>query len=176
MGRRRRARRRRRGAVDQDVMRHGVARVLLGLAVFAISACTDVPPEGISEEEVRRMQPINALLIRSTVWDTCRLYDAADMQRRFILAEAQRCPKDDVDRRMVTAIKKRINEIETQRDGYRYLTCGELVEQRRAPRRIDCSACQELGRRWDVQLEKAQSDLRTLESQIADGKGCAATE
>jgi hypothetical protein len=155
-------------------MRHSVARALLALALTALSACTDVPPEGISEEEVRRMQPINALLIRSTVWDTCRMYDAADMQRRFILAEAQRCPKDDIDRRMVTAIKKKIGEIETQRDEYRYLTCGEVVEQRRAPRRIDCSACQELMRRWEVQEEKAAIDLRALQDEIAQGKGCAA--
>ena len=155
-------------------MRHGVVGALIGLVLLALPACTEVPPEGVSEDEVRRMQPINALLIRSTVWDTCRMYDAADMQRRFILAEAQRCPQDDIDRRIITAIKKRTAEIETQRDEYRYLTCGELVEQRRAPRRIDCSACQELMRRWDVQQEKAVGDLRALEDDIAQGKGCAA--
>jgi hypothetical protein len=154
-------------------VKHPLARALIGLVLLALPACTDVPPEGISEEEVRRMQPINALLIRSTVWDTCRMYDAADMQRRFILAEAERCPQDDIDRRTITAIKKRIGEIEKQRDEYRYLTCGELVEQRRAPRRIDCSACQELMRRWDVQEEKAIADLRTLQDEIAQGKGCA---
>lgn len=175
MGGRRRARRRGGGALDEDVRApRRLARWGAALGLLLPLACADVPPEGVSEEEVKRMQPINALLLRSTIWDTCRLYEAADMQRRYILAEAERCPQDDIERRMVTSIKKKIDDIEKQRDAYRYLTCTEVVEQRRAPRRIDCSTCQELMRRWETQEEKAINDLRTLREQIAEGKGCAA--
>jgi hypothetical protein len=141
---------------------------------LGLAACAQVPPEGVSEEEVRKFQPISVLLTRTTYWDTCRLYEAADLQRQFILAEESRCPQTDTDRRVITTIKQTIGRIESGRDQYRHLTCGELVEQRKAPARFDCSACQELSRRWEVQRDSAREGLRTLQEKIDAGQGCAA--
>jgi hypothetical protein len=141
---------------------------------LGLAACTQVPPEGVSEEEVRKFQPISVLLTRTTYWDTCRLYEAGDRQRQFILAEASRCPQTDADRRLITTIKQSIERIETERDQYRHLTCGELVEQRKAPARFDCAACQELSRRWETQRDSARENLRALQEKIDAGQGCAA--
>lgn len=144
------------------------------LAPLALIACTEIPPEGVSEEEVRKYQPISELLVRSTAWDHCRLYEAGDLQRRYILAEASRCPQGDVEHRLIAVIQKNITRIETQRDQARHLTCGELVEQRKAPARFDCSVCQEYSRRWEAQRDSAREGLRVLRERIDRGQGCAA--
>lgn len=144
------------------------------LALLALTTCTEIPPEGVSEEEVRKYQPISVLLTRTTYWDTCRLYEAGDLQRQFILAEASRCPQTDAERRIIVTIKQTIDRIESGRDQYRHLTCGELVEQRKAPARFDCAACQELSRRWETQRDSAREGLRALREKIDQGQGCAA--
>ena len=143
------------------------------LAPLALIACTEIPPEGVSEEEVRKLEPITELLTRSTLWDHCRLYEAGDLRRQYILAEAQRCPQSEVDRRLITAIQKNIARIEAERDQFRHLTCGELVEQRKTPARFDCGVCQEFSRRWEMQRDSAREGLRVLRTQVAQGEGCS---
>ncbi len=138
---------------------------------LGLAACTTVPPEGVSEEEVQ-LQPISVLLTRTTVYDTCRLYEAGDLQRQFILAEASRCPQTPAERRMITTIKQQIERIEASRDQYRYLTCGELVAERKAPLRFDCGVCQEFMRRWGIQQDTAREELRAMQEQISRGDGC----
>lgn len=164
-----------RGAVDEDVRprRAVFAAVLFGaMTLLGLAACTTVPPEGVSEEEVRKLQPISVLLTRTTVYDTCRLYEAGDLQRQFILAEASRCPQTPAERRMITTIRQQIERIEASRDQYRYLTCGELVAERKAPLRFDCGVCQEFIRRWGIQQDTAREELRKMQAQIARGEGC----